>query len=103
MKRAHLSWFVCFLVAGAILVGCRAAPSPAEPAMPATYSDAFAYCAAVGTVDDLGAGYVGPRVPESVARGLQQALSAPETPIDVLQNGTVWRCMGGLSLTAALS
>jgi hypothetical protein len=69
--------------------------TPAATAIPATYVDPFAYCAAVGTVDTPGSNYVGPQVPESVAQGLQQALNAPDTPIDVLENGSFWRCMDG--------
>jgi len=101
MKLACLSWFCTLLLAGAVLVGCGATPAPAIPtapvatSTPATYTDPFAYCAAVGTVDAPGSNYVGPQVPESIAQGLQWALNAPDTPIDVLQNGSFWRCMDG--------
>jgi dipeptidyl aminopeptidase/acylaminoacyl peptidase len=107
MKLTHVAWFLTLLLVGAILVGCGATPAPAATSVPAatsapaatatptTYTDPFAYCAAVGTVDTPGSNYVGPQVPESVARGLQQALNAPDTPIDVLENGSFWRCMDG--------
>ncbi len=107
MKPTHLAWFTTLLLVGAVLVGCGATPAPAVTATPvatsvpaatatlATYADPFAYCAAVGTVDAPGSDYVGPKVPESVAQGLQQALNAPDTPIEVLQNGSFWRCMDG--------
>jgi dipeptidyl aminopeptidase/acylaminoacyl peptidase len=95
MKLEHLAWFFTLLLVGAVLVGCGTTPAPATTATPATYTDPFAYCAAVGTVDTPGSNYVGPKVPESVAQGLQQALNAPDTPIDVLQNGSFWRCMDG--------
>jgi Tol biopolymer transport system component/putative hemolysin len=113
MKLAHLAWFTTLLLVGAVLVSCGTTPAPAATAAPtatstpvatstpaatatpATYTDPFAYCAVVGTVDTPGSDYVGPQVPESVARGLQQALNAPDTPIEVLENGSFWRCMDG--------
>lgn len=60
-----------------------------------SYTDPFAYCAAVGTVDAPGPRYAGPQMPESVAQGLQTALDVPNTPLDVLANGSSWRCMDG--------
>ena len=101
MKLTRLSWICTLLLVGAVLVGCGATPTPtmtpapAATSAPATYADPFAYCAAAGTVDAPGADYVGPQVPESVAQGLQQALNAPDTPIEVLENGSFWRCMDG--------
>lgn len=64
-------------------------------AEPASYTDPFAYCAAVGTVDTPGAEYTGPAFPENLALGLQRALNAPDTPLEVMQNGSTWRCMDG--------
>src|SRR5215510_4570357 len=37
------------------------------------FTDPFAYCAAVGTIDTPDSRYAGPKVPEAVARGLQRA------------------------------
>ena len=59
-----------------------------------TFSDPFAYCAAVGTVDAPDAHYNGPAMPESVAQGLQVALQT-DMPLEVLNNGASWRCMDG--------
>ena len=42
-----------------------------------TSSDAFVYCKSIGTIDAPGDGYVGPKVPESIARGLQSAFQVP--------------------------
>jgi Tol biopolymer transport system component len=107
MKSTHLAWFSAVLLVSIVLVGCGATPAPATIAtptvtsapaaatIPASYTDPFAYCAAVGTVDTPGSDYVGPKVPRSVARGLQLALNAPDTPIEVLENGSFWRCMDG--------
>lgn len=61
----------------------------------ATFSDPFAYCAAVGTIDTPDARYAGSKVPDSIARGLQTALNVPDTPLEVLANGSSWRCMNG--------
>jgi Tol biopolymer transport system component len=97
----HLAWFCTLLLVGAVLVGCGTTATPVATSTPTatatatTYTDPFAYCATVGTVDAPGSNYVGPQVPESIAQGLQQALNAPDTPIDVLQNGSFWRCMDG--------
>lgn len=71
------------------LAACGGTPTPA------VYSDPFAYCAAVGTVDTPGAEYTGPEVPDSIAQSLQVALQAPDTPLAILQGGSVWRCMDG--------
>jgi hypothetical protein len=65
------------------------------PPVNETFTDAFAYCASVGTNDAPDSRYVGLRVPESVATGLLAALNTPDVPIDVLINGSSWRCMGG--------
>jgi hypothetical protein len=76
---------------GLIVAGLTACAT----ATPASYGDPFAYCTAVGTIDTPGADYTGPKVPESVAKGLQKALNAPDTPLTVLENGSSWRCMDG--------
>jgi hypothetical protein len=61
-----------------------------------TFTDPFAYCAAVGTIDAPDARYIGPHVPEVIARGLQAALGVPPTaPLDPLLTNSVWRCMQG--------
>ena len=89
MKDNPALLVLVLLLAVAALAACGTTPAPA------TYTDPFAYCAAVGTVDAPGPQYTGPVIPESVALGLQDALNAPDTPLDVLQNGSYWRCMDG--------
>ena len=79
-------------IAVLLVLGIAACGGTPEPA---SYSDPFAYCAAVGTVDAPGADYAGPQVPESVALGLQQAMNVPDTPLEMLQNGSFWRCVDG--------
>ena len=75
------------LVAG--LAACGGSPEPAS------YTDPFAYCAAVGTVDAPGADYTGPKVPEVIAQGLQVAMEAPDTPLGIILRGSFWRCVDG--------
>jgi putative hemolysin len=93
LKPMALSFALLLIVAS--LAGCGATVAPAPTSTPAAYTDPFAYCAAVGTIDAPDTTYTGPRVPQSVAEGLQKALNAPDLPIDVLENGSSWRCMDG--------
>ncbi|MBN1658100.1 MAG: hypothetical protein JXA93_06845 [Anaerolineae bacterium] len=89
MTHRNMLLTLTLLLVATALVGCGGA------AAPETYTDPFAYCADIGTVDAPDVTYTGPAVPESVARGLQTALDAPDTPLDMLQNGSVWRCVDG--------
>lgn len=61
----------------------------------ATYSDPFAYCAAVGTVDDPDSRYTGDLMPEALVQGmLAKGIVAADAPATIQQNAT-WRCMQG--------
>jgi hypothetical protein len=67
----------------------------AQPASGAeSFTDPFAYCAAVKTIDAPDARYQGPTVPESIARGLQKATGAPAGDFAPFSN-SYWRCMDG--------
>ncbi len=68
-----------------------------SPATGATFSDPFAYCAAVGTVDKPDARYTGAPVPDEVINGFKKAagLESSTEPMDMLRKTTIWRCMGG--------
>jgi hypothetical protein len=59
----------------------------------ATYDDPFAYCAAVGTVDEPDERYTGEELPVVVLEGLREALDATDVDLEVFEIGTVWRCM----------
>jgi hypothetical protein len=77
-----------------------AIPTPsvtATPTVPATtYTDPFAYCGAVGDLDQPDARYVGQQVPEVIAEALRKASgAAPDAPLDLFLQGSSWRCMGG--------
>jgi hypothetical protein len=62
----------------------------------ASYSDAFAYCRAVGTVDAPDARFTGAKMPQAVARGLMRATGAPAAaPLDLFVSNSFWRCMNG--------
>ena len=89
MSRTNLLLALALILSATLLAGCGAAVVSAD------YTDPFAYCDAVGTVDAPGEQYTGPAVPEAVARGLQAALNAPDIPFEILQSGSVWRCMDG--------
>ncbi|MGH8072023.1 MAG: hypothetical protein ACRERE_43690 [Candidatus Entotheonellia bacterium] len=104
-KRLH-SFAVCLLTAVALLacviqaapqVPITPAASPAPGAGPqATFSDPFAYCAALGTIDAPDSRYTGPKVPEAVAQGLKKAFGAPaDAPLEPFLHNTFWRCMNG--------
>ncbi|MFL7808222.1 MAG: hypothetical protein ACK2VD_06095 [Anaerolineae bacterium] len=95
MKLQYIALPCALLLLAASLAGCGAANAAAATSAPISYSDPFAYCAAVGTIDAPGDTYAGPEVPESVAQGLQVALNAPDTPLEILENGSSWRCMDG--------
>jgi hypothetical protein len=70
------------------------APTPTVPA--ATYTDPFAYCAAVGDLDQPDARYVGQQVPDVIAKALRKASgAAPDAPLDLFLQGSYWRCMDG--------
>jgi len=86
-----------FILSLSLLTACTTItpPSSTIPAAAATtFSDPFAYCAAVGTIDAPDTRYTGEAVPEGVAQSLQAALKT-DMPVDVLSNGTSWRCMDG--------
>ncbi|MCL4560967.1 MAG: hypothetical protein M1281_10170 [Chloroflexi bacterium] len=62
-----------------------------------TYSDPFAYCAAVGTIDIPDGRYTGTQVPEEIITGFKKAagLEASTEPMNMFQKTTIWRCMTG--------
>lgn len=69
-------------------------PTPTGP--PATYTDPFVYCAAVGTLDAPDERYAGPAAPDAVIEGLREKTDIAEgAPAHWVAVGTVWRCMDG--------
>lgn len=83
------------LAALSICLILAAVPSPARAGQ-LTYTDPFAYCAAVGTIDQPDSRYTGEPVPEAIAEGLRAAFGlGPDHPLVPFQRGTHWRCMEG--------
>jgi hypothetical protein len=113
MKQFTLM-FTMLLTIAANLISCASAPTPttipsptpklaptATPiatatTQPATFSDPFAYCQSIGTIDSPDARYTGEKIPVSIAKGLQKAMGlAPDAPLDFLVRSSFWRCMDG--------
>ncbi|MGH8427244.1 MAG: hypothetical protein ACRES7_04585 [Gammaproteobacteria bacterium] len=61
------------------------------------YSNPFAYCRAVGTIDHPDGRYIGSEPPPAVIEGLEHAfrVSANAAHAQAFSRGTFWRCMGG--------
>jgi len=80
----------------AMLTACTSTtPQPTPAQSPTVYSDPFAYCAAVGTVDAPNEQYSGPAMPEIIVQGMiQQGIVSADAPLEFQQNA-VWRCMDG--------
>ena len=98
MRHLTVSIVTMFLVAGLLVGACstptpQSSPTQAQPS--AAYDDPFAYCAAVGTVDEPDARYNGPEMPDSVVQGLiQQGIVSADAPPE-FQKSAVWRCVNG--------
>ena len=75
-----------------VLLGACGTTSPAGPA---SYSDPFAYCAAVGTMDAPDERYTGEAMPAAVVEALvRQGVVTADAPPE-FQKNAVWRCMDG--------
>jgi Tol biopolymer transport system component len=70
-------------------------PSENATPLPKTYSDPFAYCAAVGTIDTPDARYTGPQISDEIINGYKIAagLQASTEPMEMFRETTIWRCM----------
>jgi hypothetical protein len=101
-RSAALLLTVVALMAGAAPATSQVSTPPtAGPAegsgRPAVFTDPFAYCAVVGTIDAPDSRYTGPKVPEAVARGLRKASGVPAAaPLEPFLHNTSWRCMDGV-------
>ncbi len=72
-------------------------PTATNTPAAAAFTDPFAYCAAVGTLDKPDSRYAGTPVPDAVINGFKKAagLEASTEPMDMMRKSTIWRCMGG--------
>ena len=117
MRFLELIEFPIFVVTALILAACSPAAAPTANVAPtatqaaaptatqavaptatqaATFSDPFAYCAAVGTVDEPDARYVGPKMPDAIVKGVMKAFGASaDAPVELFANNSFWRCMDG--------
>lgn len=96
MQRFASAFLVIISLVACAPVVAPAGTGPSTPTQAATFSDPFAYCASVGTVDVPDARYTGQKVPEAVARGIMKATNASaDAPLDVFVRNSFWRCMGG--------
>lgn len=72
-------------------------PTQTEKLAPAqqSYSDPFAYCAAVGTIDTPDARYTGPKISDEIINGFKVAagLQSSTEPMEMFKQTTIWRCM----------
>ena len=60
------------------------------------FSDPFAYCASVTTIDTPDNRYTGPSAPDAIIEALrQEAGISSDAPVDWVAAGSVWRCMDG--------
>ena len=92
--------FVAGVLAVLVLTSC-ARGQRTEQAV--TFTDPFAYCAAIGTIDAPDAWYVGPKVPTVIAKGLRAVFGLPATaPLEPFQRATYWRCLGGKVFACAV-
>jgi hypothetical protein len=98
MKRSPLFQIAMLLLIAANIVSCSSTIIVATPAatQQSTFTDPFAYCAAVGTIDTPDARYTGPKMPDTVVKGLMKASGAPASaPLSVFVDNSFWRCMNG--------
>ena len=103
----NLTLFTCTLIAllAMIMTACSSkanapttaalTPSAQPASAQATYSDPFAYCAAVGTIDKPDSRYTGPQISDEIINGYKIAagLGASTEPLEMFRKTTIWRCM----------
>ena len=95
MKKIFL-----FLISTLCLLGvtaCSVTDANSPTGAETTYTDPFAYCAAVGTIDTPDERYSGPAIPDEIIEGYKNAagLTDSSEPLDVFKETTIWRCMNG--------
>ncbi len=94
--RSMLLAGLFILILAIVLSGCSPR-SPSTAAASGTFTDPFAYCAAVGTVDAPNSRYTGTAVPDQIINGFKKSagLESSTEPMAMLRKTTIWRCMGG--------
>ena len=102
--QRFIQCMTCFIVV-LFQFACSAPQAPFAPVSATSpiagkgqeqFTDPFAYCKAVGTIDVPDERYAGPKVPEEIVEGLRKALEmSDDASIEWLIEGTAWRCMDG--------
>ncbi len=79
-----LAFWIAVVVAGCV------SPTTSRQLL---YTDPFAYCSAVGTIETPDARYTGSKMPDSIVQGMvKQGIVSAGAPVEFQQNA-VWRCM----------
>ena len=68
-------------------------PASSSAASATTFTDAFAYCAAVGNIDTTDARWTGAKIPDAVLDGLITAAQLSSMPKELVAQQSFWRCM----------
>lgn len=86
---------VALIVAACAPAGSANQPSSSAASSSETFTDPFAYCAAVGTIDAPDARFTGDKVPDVIVQGYKKAagLENSTEPSDQFTKSTIWRCM----------
>ena len=101
MNRSRLASSILLTLISLDLISCSTIVSLVPNSTPttsssSTFTDPFAYCRAVVTIDSPDARYTGAKMPDVVAKGLQKASgAAPDAPLQVFIQNSFWRCMDG--------
>jgi hypothetical protein len=99
-RNHHLAIAAMAVLAVAVASGARAGQAGAQripaaaPQSATSWTDPFAYCAAVGNIDAPDERWTGDKVPGAVVDGLKKALDlAADVPAEFVARGASWRCM----------
>src|SRR5512139_2853358 len=92
-KKQLNSVTVLVMVIGLVISACSSTSTESQK----TYSDPFAYCAAVGEIDSPDARYTGPKMDDTLFKAYLTAskLDSNKDYPDQFKQMTVWRCMEG--------
>ena len=95
MKKTPLVFLFTLVVLLALAMpACTSQANTPDPTQ-ATYTDPFAYCSAVGTIDKPDSHYTGEPLPAGILQGYLKAAGLENNgePLEMLQKSTIWRCM----------
>ena len=108
-KTSSVLFYALPILLALALVACTGHPAtpnspPATAPAPATlaptgaritYTDPFAYCSAMGTIDAPDSRYTGDPVSLTIIQGYLKAAGVENNgePLQILQKSTIWRCM----------